>query len=279
MRQSPSQPRCNHTVSRTHLIKMATSAPTVIDLKLQFLSKQILSLSSPFSPSTSFVNSNSSAEENALRQKSVDEALYKLNGLLKKHNRLAYGPQAKRHVAEQVDRLFWIAGERGMVGGGEEWAERGVDYRESRLDVVFLAICRRTNCCTGRENIIEQLPEEWSEEAEAKAPEQAAKYKELQQRLIELNERRKQARERAGGYKAFKGVLDLFAGEEAALQENLVTKNGEVEEELERMRRLMLRVERGMNGLEEKGTGEEDDMDVDEEDIEEKKVLRLLTGA
>lgn len=111
-----------------------------------------------------------------------------------------------------------------------------------------------------------------------KAPEQAQKYKELQQKLAELNERRKQARERVDGYKAFKDVLDLLAGEVAGLQENLVTKNGEVEEELEKMRRLMLRVERGMNGLEEKGADEEDEMDLDEEGIEERKILRLLGG-
>ncbi len=110
---------------------MATSAPTIIDLKLQFLNSQILALSSPLSPSDTFLDSNSSAEEDALRQKSIDEALHKLNRLLKKHNRLAYGPQAKRHVAEQVDRLYWVAGEMGAHGAGEEWAEKGTDYRES----------------------------------------------------------------------------------------------------------------------------------------------------
>jgi Kinetochore complex Fta4 of Sim4 subunit, or CENP-50 len=123
------------------------------------------------------------------------------------------------------------------------------------------------------------LPEEWSEEAEAKAPEQAQKYKDLQQKLTKLNERRKQARERVEGYKAFKESLDLLAGEEAGLQENLVTKNGEVEVELEKMRRLMLRVERGMNGLEDKGADEGDEMDVDGEGLEEGKILRLLASA
>lgn len=92
-------------------------------------------------------------------------------------------------------------------------------------------------------------------------------------------ERRKQAREKVEGYKAFKGVLDLLVGEDAGVQQNLVTKNGEVEEELEKMRRLMLRVERGMNGLEEKGAGDGDGMDVDEEGFEERKILRLLGGA
>jgi hypothetical protein len=118
--------------------KMASSAPTIIDLKLQFLNSQILALSNPLSPSSTFLDSNSSTEENTLRQKAIDEALHKLNGLLKKHNRLAYGPQAKRHVAEQVDRLYWVAGDRGVHGGGEEWAEKGTDYREPGICVLLM---------------------------------------------------------------------------------------------------------------------------------------------
>ncbi|KAE8441581.1 hypothetical protein EG329_004666 [Mollisiaceae sp. DMI_Dod_QoI] len=189
---------------------MTSSAPTIIDLKSSFLRAQILSLSQPLRPSTTFTESNISAEENALRQKSIDEALYKLNGLLKKHNKLSYGPQAQRHVAEQVDRLYWNAGERGVntLGLGEEWAERGSDYRQDA--------------------VIEQLPEEWSEEAEKKAPEQGRRYKELQQKLIELNERRKAAREKMENYKALKQLIDLL-GEDAGVQDNLVMKNGEVE--------------------------------------------------
>jgi hypothetical protein len=111
---------------------MATNAPTIIDLKASFLRAQILALSQPFRPSADFVASNSSDEDNALRQKNIDDALYKLNGMLKSHNRLAYGPQAQRHVAEQVDKLYWNAGERGVAttGVGEEWAERGSDYSQ-----------------------------------------------------------------------------------------------------------------------------------------------------
>jgi hypothetical protein len=123
---------------------MTSSAPTIIDLKLRFLNSQILALSNPLSPSSTFLTSNSSAEENALRQKSIDDALHKLNGLLKKHNRLAYGPQAKRHVAEQVDRLYWVAGDRDVHDDGEEWAEKGIDYRKSRTCMVLVS-CRDAN--------------------------------------------------------------------------------------------------------------------------------------
>ena len=115
---------------------MTTTAPTIIDLKTRFLRAQILALSQPLRPSPSFQPSTSD-EESALRQKSIDEALNKLNGLLKKHNKLSYGPQAQRHVAEQVDRLYWRAGERGVNVFGEEWAERGTDLRECSFISLF----------------------------------------------------------------------------------------------------------------------------------------------
>ena len=104
------------------------NAPTIIDLKASFLRAQILALSKPLRSSADFESSITN-EENALRQKSIDDALAKLNGLLRKHNKVAYGPQAQRHVAEQVDKLYWARGERGVTAGVEEWAARGIDYR------------------------------------------------------------------------------------------------------------------------------------------------------
>lgn len=112
--------------------KMSGPAPTIIDLKTSFLRQQIRLLSQPLKPSPKYLTSIES-EENALRQKSVDAALYKLNGLLRKHIKLSYGPQSLRHVAEQVDALFWNAGEGAAFGEGEvgeEWAERGTDLSE-----------------------------------------------------------------------------------------------------------------------------------------------------
>lgn len=130
---------------------------------------------------------------------------------------------------------------------------------------------------TGKESVIEQLPEEWSENASAKSPEQAAKFTELTQKLTALNEQRRVARERVERYRKFKEMVDLL-GEDAGVQDNLVTRNGELEEELEKMRRLMLRVERGVGALEGKGRGEEMDVDMDFEGEEEGKILALLSG-
>ena len=114
------------------------------------------------------------------------------------------------------------------------------------------------------------------EEAEANAPEQAAKYKELQQKLAELNERRKLARERLEGCKNFRDKMDAFVQVEGGLQANLVTKNGEMEEELEKMRMLMLRVARGVDLLDDTG-GEDEKMDVDWEKEQDGKVMRILS--
>jgi hypothetical protein len=107
------------------------AAPTIIDLKTTFLRQQILLLSQPLKPSSDFLASNASSTDNTLRQRSIDDALHKLNTQLRKHNKLAYGPQATRHVAEQIDKLYWNAGERVVTVGGEEWCERGVDLSMS----------------------------------------------------------------------------------------------------------------------------------------------------
>jgi hypothetical protein len=112
---------------------MSNTAPTIIDLKTSFLRAQILALSQPLrAPPRPAPD-----DEHALRQTAVDEALHKLNALLRRHNRVSYGPQAQRHVAEQVDRLYWGEDAGGVAGVGEEWARRGADMRESP----FLKMC------------------------------------------------------------------------------------------------------------------------------------------
>jgi hypothetical protein len=122
--------------------------------------------------------------------------------------------------------------------------------------------------------VIEGLPEGWGEEAEERKPEEAARYREVREQLVELSERRRVARERLEEYRTAKRLLEAFRGEEAGLQDNLVTKNGEVERELERMRMLMLRVERGMGGLGEDGGKEE--MDIDDDEEKGRKAFELL---
>jgi hypothetical protein len=89
--------------------------------------------------------------------------------------------------------------------------------------------------------------------------------------LKELSEQRREAKEKLEEYRKWRTALGVF-GSEGEVQENLVTRNGGVEAELERMRMLMLRVERGLEGLkrgeEDKGVegAAEGDMDWEEEE-------------
>lgn len=78
-------------------------------------------------------------------------------------------------------------------------------------------------------------------------------------------------------YEAARALLEQF-GAVQDVQENLVARNGAVERELERMRMLMLRVERGVGRLEGKGGREGEEMDVDVEGDGDRKVLALLNG-
>ncbi len=126
---------------------MATP-PTILDLKLSFLRSQIQALSQPLSIPPNY---EPASEENALRQISIDAALLKLNEAIKKHSKLVYSSQAQRHVAEQIDKLYWQAGDRDVDTG--EGLERGAD-----LSKIQFRVWQRVR--RDRELIISRLGEE-----------------------------------------------------------------------------------------------------------------------
>lgn len=85
--------------------------PTVITLKTSFLAAQTRLLAQPIAPSRAWRNANDNAED-GIPEKALDDALFRLNQLLQQHSRRVHAPQATRHVAEQIDRLYWDAAER-----------------------------------------------------------------------------------------------------------------------------------------------------------------------
>jgi hypothetical protein len=85
-----------------------TSAPpTVVSLKQDFLSAQTRQLSQPLSPSRAWLAANDEDNEQGIPDKAIEDALFKLNQQLQQHSRRVYAPQATRHVAEQIDQLYW----------------------------------------------------------------------------------------------------------------------------------------------------------------------------
>jgi uncharacterized membrane protein YccC len=75
-------------------------------------------------------------------------------------------------------------------------------------------------------------------------PMETKRYADAVQQLTELNDQRKQLREQVARLKRLQSIVEPLQTDEngAGIQENLLTRNGPVEKELERMRILLARV-------------------------------------
>lgn len=108
---------------------MAPQPPTILSLKGSFLANQTRQLSQPLSPSRPWRSANAAAAD-GIPEKALDDALFRLNHALQQHARRVYAPQATRHVAEQIDQLYWNAGDRAAAeaaGGAAEGLDAGLD--------------------------------------------------------------------------------------------------------------------------------------------------------
>jgi hypothetical protein len=248
---------------------MAPPAPTILTLKQDFITSQTRLLSQPLQPSRAWRRANDAAAANdgdtpaALTDKAVDDALFRLNHTLQQHSRRVYVPQATRQIAEQVEKLYLNAGERQLhdAGAGDDaWAIVGADYADPA--------------------VISALPPAWESEMEAAAyPLEAERYIELADRLRGLAARRHELRARVERLRRMRALLAPFSGgggdssstgqPGGGVQENLVTRGGEVEKELERMRILLARVGDKVARLREREAGQGRDGDGDEDDYDD----------
>ncbi|KKY31054.1 putative kinetochore protein [Diaporthe ampelina] len=276
---------------------MAPPAPTILTLKQNFITTQTRLLSQPLQPSRAWRRANDE-DEAALSERAVDDALFRLNHTLQQHSRRAYVPQATRQIAEQVDKLYLSAGERRGVDDGDD----GADGDEDEDDA-----WRNVGADYADAGVVSSLPPAWESERQAAAyPLEAERYAELAARLRGLVARRDEAKVRVGRLRRIKALLAPFGGIDGAgagagadeeslfgpsggVQENLVTRGGEVEKELERMRMLLVRVgdkvarlkerEAGRDGDDSDLFGDGDAMIVDDVEVEERrKVDGLLDG-
>ncbi len=95
--------------------------------------------------------------------------------------------------------------------------------------------------------------------------------------LKALNARRTELRERVARYKALKEMLLPFENAKENIQPNLITRDGEMERELERMRMLIARVTGRIQALPER-TADPDEREMDVDDVldEQRKVNELF---
>ena len=93
---------------------------------------------------------------------------------------------------------------------------------------------------------IDTLPESWPSARDVDSyPMEAKRYAESVSRLAQLGEQRKELQQRVDRLRRLKATVEPLRtadGTGAGVQENLITRNGAVEKELERMRFLLARV-------------------------------------
>lgn len=80
-----------------------------------------------------------------------------------------------------------------------------------------------------------------------------SRYEQLQARLVALSAERQALRRKSAQYKHLQQLLEPFKDPQVNVQPNLVTKDGELGKELDRMRVLIARVASGMVKLKESG--------------------------
>ncbi|KAI6249896.1 hypothetical protein HI914_01236 [Erysiphe necator] len=266
---------------------MDNPAPTLIELKAEFLRQQIHILSEPLRPTADFYATRR-FRESPLEKKTIDKALNQLNKRLKRHNNLIYGRRAQRHVAEQVDRLSWDNASQNQYSSGanETWTEIGTDYCAS----VTIEKLTEEWPIDISDNKIEEKEQDRSRvlgsEAEAGSDDNQnnnllnQRYTKLRSDLVELNTRRHVVQQRLEKLNSLRDILKFFDNP-MDIQSNLVTRGGGLEQELERMCRLMLRVERVLSASGPIHSRIETDIDqnyqMDLDEHEEHKILELLS--
>lgn len=106
------------------------------------------------------------------------------------------------------------------------------------------------------EKNIERLHDSWDGDEEDE--DGRARYEELTETLKDLNNRRKALKDKVAGYKRLKEMLEPFENATSAVQPNLVSRDGELEKELENMRLLVARVRGRVEALPENAVPEEE---------------------
>lgn len=207
---------------------MAASAP-ITSQKSAFLNRQVRALSAPLT-----VPPSAHTTLPSLPDKTLTDLVSKSNEKIRHHNRSVFSAQATRHIAEQIETLYWneVRAEREARGAlpGETVVKRETDLGTSE---------GLTDLGEGWENVVVAADDDEEQEGGREAP---ARYAEMRAQLLELTARRDEAQERLLRYGRLRELLEPYAQPQERIQPNLVTKDGELVRELEKMRVLLTRV-------------------------------------
>ncbi|KAF1815618.1 hypothetical protein P152DRAFT_455335 [Eremomyces bilateralis CBS 781.70] len=201
---------------------------TVVSVKSSFLRSQTRLLTQPVQPSSRWAERNSK-QENNLPDETVRDVLREVNRILRRHNKSVYSSLSIQHVAEQIDKLYWNAG--------------GVDLYSSNPGSEDTSALLRVHDDFTEQRHIDKLPEEWEDEDDPTATEEAQEeYRALTKKLQSLSERRKALRNKLESYQQLESLLAPFQQPLESVQPNLVTRDSELAAELEKTHALGIRV-------------------------------------
>ncbi|KAF4314649.1 glutamyl-tRNA reductase [Botryosphaeria dothidea] len=260
---------------------MSTNNNTVVSLKSSFLRTQTRILSQPLQAPERWKASNISASD--IPESVIKDALREVNRQVRRYNKSAYPSLAIRHVADQIDALYWAAGAPPLS------LPQNVADDQDSLATPVLEPLHPSADLTSSTNIAALAPT-WAEAIDrepSQIPERdrdaAERYEEVVQRLQELDERRRLARRKLERYRRLRETVEVLRDPKERVQGNIVTRDGELARCVAEAKTLGVRVSARMAGWAE-GREYEGERDKDEEqewlgrskDVERKKLTSLL---
>ena len=206
--------------------------------KLNFLNSQTRLLSAPLH------HSPHATTEPLLTTSQLTSLLTQLNTKLKAHSRTTFTSQSNRHVAEQIDNLYW--NEVNSSSTRQEGKDTTVVKRDA--DLLHTEIVNSLP-----ESLREaQLEQEEADDTDETTPHfshsESQQYHDLRLRLIQLAAQRDEKLQKLQRYQKLQVLLRPYEKPESNVQPNLVQKDGEMAEELARLRVLCARIAGRVDG-------------------------------
>ncbi|CUS14085.1 unnamed protein product [Tuber aestivum] len=235
---------------------------SIYDIKGGFLSSQLRVLNGALNPKPNWQDRLPEGEHGDLSEGVLNQVLYKLNVVAKRHQKLVYSSQALRHVAEQIDDLYQKKDDdvEGITQE-DDVLRRGANLKDPQS--------------------IDLLPESYpAEGGDSEEDLEETRYQTLRAKLANHSAALQAQRQRHAYYSQLKSLVAPFADPQRSVQPNLVTKDGPLAAELERTRLLAAKL---AYQIEKSKFPDTDRMDEDDDEMEEsvedqlRKILELAS--
>ncbi|EHY57803.1 hypothetical protein HRR83_005285 [Exophiala dermatitidis] len=217
---------------------------SITAIKAAFIRSQVRQLCAPLEASPDWNGSNrvqtakgDHGRPGHLSDKAVQDIVAKVNDEIRKHNRMVYSAQSQRHVAEQIETLYWniISAE--------------CDDADTNTNATTVVAPRDADLTESHTTIKSLLPEQYTDlhlhpqhDPHSGHGHEAEAYTTLREDLIEMARKRDALRQNLARYRHLQSLLEPLDDPQTNIQPNLVTRDGELGKELDRMRILLARV-------------------------------------